>query len=371
MKKIKSLLALAAFMFILVSTSFAQVSVDINISANTAPPELPEYVQPPCPADGYLWTPGYWAYEDGDYYWVPGVWVRPPHIGYLWTPNYWGYEDGFYRWHRGYWGSEVGFYGGVNYGFGYWGSGFSGGRWEGNAFRYNTAVVNVNRTVVHNTYIDKTVIINHTTINHISYNGGGGIHAAPNEHEQHAMREHHINPTTGQASHEQMARQDKSLFASVNHGKPETPAMNRIGGRPFNQQGHPINAHVNNPKPAQPHTQVGANPNTQANGNPHRPAVFGTTPNGNSNNHQHVTGGIKPPPQPHVVTQTPHEAVPQAPRPQQMPRPTTQSPQPQHPQQMPRPVAPANHPQQQAPRPQMPAPHGNVSGRPEEHRGGQ
>ena len=55
--------------------SVAQVG--INVSVNLAPPELPVYEQPPIPAVGYLWTPGYWAWGDDiqDYYWVPGTWV--------------------------------------------------------------------------------------------------------------------------------------------------------------------------------------------------------------------------------------------------------------------------------------------------------
>ena len=29
------------------------------------------------PGPGYIWTPGYWAYDPADgYYWVPGTWVR-------------------------------------------------------------------------------------------------------------------------------------------------------------------------------------------------------------------------------------------------------------------------------------------------------
>ena len=103
------------------------------------PPVLPVYDQPPCPEDGYLWVPGYWAYEDDDYYWVPGVWVEPPRSGdILWTPGYWAFTDGGYNWHGGYWGLHVGYYGGINYGYGYQGSGFYGGRWEGNSFHYMT-----------------------------------------------------------------------------------------------------------------------------------------------------------------------------------------------------------------------------------------
>ncbi|KAI9433630.1 HxlR-like helix-turn-helix-domain-containing protein [Russula earlei] len=241
MKKAKFIVALSILVFLSPSVVSAQIEVGVSISANIAPPELPVYTQPPCPADGYMWTPGYWAY-DGGYYWVPGVWVRPPQIGFLWTPSYWGFVGGIYGWHNGYWGSQVGFYGGVNYGYGYGGSGFGGGRWEGGSFRYNTAVVNVNRTIVHNTYVDRTVIVNGNN-RHTSFNGGpGGIAARPNAREQSAMQEHHVAPTSEQASHQQMAGHDKSQFASVNHGRPVTATMNTVGGHRFNQQGHAPNA---------------------------------------------------------------------------------------------------------------------------------
>src|SRR5450432_909510 len=165
MKSIKIILTITIGLFFLSSAPVnAQVSVGISISANIPPPALPVYAQPPCPTDGFLWAPGYWAYGDGGYFWVPGVWVRPPQYGYLWTPAYWGYAGGIYGFHAGYWGPHIGFYGGINYGYGYGGSGFYGGRWEGNSFRYNTAVVNVNHTVVHNTYVDRTVIVNNTTV---------------------------------------------------------------------------------------------------------------------------------------------------------------------------------------------------------------
>src|SRR5271165_2994273 len=44
------------------------------------------------PGEGYIWTPGYWAYDYdyNDNYWVPGTWVLAPQVGYLWTPPYWG-----------------------------------------------------------------------------------------------------------------------------------------------------------------------------------------------------------------------------------------------------------------------------------------
>src|ERR1700721_4386372 len=135
----------------------AAAQIAVGISVHVGPPALPVYAQPVCPTEGYIWTPGYWAYNaEGGYYWVPGVWVAPPRVGLLWTPGYWGFAGGLYGWHAGYWGPHVGFYGGVNYGFGYGGLGFVGGRWQGGRFMYNTAVVNGKRTRIHNNYVDQT-----------------------------------------------------------------------------------------------------------------------------------------------------------------------------------------------------------------------
>ncbi len=61
----------------------APASAQIAISVRIGPPALPVYEQPPCPGEGYIWTPGYWAYAD-DYYWVPGTWVLAPQVGFLW-----------------------------------------------------------------------------------------------------------------------------------------------------------------------------------------------------------------------------------------------------------------------------------------------
>jgi len=163
-------------------------SAGISFSIGIAPPVLRIYEQPPCPTDGFLWTPGYWGYRDTAYYWIPGAWVRPPQAGFLWTPGYWGYSNGFYGFNAGYWGTTVGFYGGVNYGFGYGGSGFDGGRWQGGHFAYNTAVSRVNTTVIHNTYNQKVV---NRGSNRTSFNGGpGGISTRPSAAETSTAREH-------------------------------------------------------------------------------------------------------------------------------------------------------------------------------------
>ncbi len=224
---------MALVILVMPVASHAQVAVGISI--RVGPPPLPVYVQPPVPGPGYIWTPGYWAYGPDGYYWVPGTWVEPPAVGLLWTPGYWGWREGFYVWSPGYWGPHVGFYGGINYGFGYTGVGFVGGYWRGGVFSYNRAVTNVNTTIIHNTY-NTTVINNNTTINRTSFNGGqGGIHAQPTAVERAAMNERHISPTGLQAHHEQGARSNRALLASVNHGSPSIAASPKAGV--FNGQG--------------------------------------------------------------------------------------------------------------------------------------
>jgi hypothetical protein len=218
------LLTFGLVLLMLVGASVAQVGISITIG----PPPLPVYEQPPCPAEDYLWTPGYWAYGPDDYYWVPGTWVLAPEPGYLWTPAWWGWGGRGYIFHEGYWGPVVGFYGGIPYGYGYFGHGYEGGRWQGNRFYYNRSVTNVNVTNIHNVY--NTTVINNTTVNRVSYNGGnGGIDARPTREEEAAERERHVLPTPMQTQHAEEARADPQLRASVNHGRPPVAATPRPG----------------------------------------------------------------------------------------------------------------------------------------------
>lgn len=201
----------------------------IFISVGIAPPALPVYVQPVCPGEGYLWTPGYWGYGGGGYYWVPGVWVQPPSVGLLWTPPYWGFAGGAYGFHPGYWGQQVGFYGGINYGFGYGGVGFAGGYWGGGHFLYNTAVSNVNVNVIHNTYVRNVTVVNNN-YNHVSFNGGqGGVQARPTQQEAQFANQQHIAPTQNQQQHFQNAMNNRQNFASANGGHPQLAAQTHIG----------------------------------------------------------------------------------------------------------------------------------------------
>lgn len=221
---IRSLL-FALVMLAMSAASFAQVGVFITIG----PPALPVYEQPLCPGEGYLWVPGYWAYDYDydDYYWVPGTWVLAPEVGFLWTPGYWAWEGDRFFFHQGYWGPQVGFYGGINYGFGYFGEGFEGGRWDRGRFFYNRSVTNVNITEIHNVY--NTTVINNT-VNRVSYNGGnGGINRRPTPQEEAVARERHLPPVAAQTQHVQAARANRELRASANQGKPPIAATPKPG----------------------------------------------------------------------------------------------------------------------------------------------
>lgn len=221
--RVRTLLLALLISIVPASSSFAGVFVSISV----APPVLPVYAQPVCPGPDYMWTPGYWGYGDAGYYWVPGVWVMAPRPGLLWTPGYWGFAGGFYAWHAGYWGPHIGFYGGVNYGFGYLGTGFVGGRWVGGHFAYNTAVMHVNTTIIHNTYVDRTVFRNVGPVNRAAFNGPGGMNARATHEEMAAQREQHFAATSEQMSHEHTASMNRANFASVNGGRPGAPAMSR------------------------------------------------------------------------------------------------------------------------------------------------
>jgi hypothetical protein len=228
--KFRRLLLAASIAVPMLTLPVAQAQIGISVSIHLAPPTLPVYVQPPLPAPGYLWTPGYWSYGDAGYYWVPGVWVQPPSAGVLWTPGYWGFGGGAYGWHAGYWGPHIGFYGGVNYGFGYGGVGFFGGEWRGGVFAYNGAVANFGGVHVTNVYVNRTIVTQNTIVNenHTCFNGGAGIQVRPTSMEMQAANEHHFEPTGNQLQHQIFAAQDRSQLASVNHGSPATTAASNV-----------------------------------------------------------------------------------------------------------------------------------------------
>jgi len=168
------------------------LTAQVSLSITVAPPPIPVYEQPPCPEDGYIWTPGRWAWTGDSYSWIPGNWVAAPAVGMVWTPGYWGWDNQSYFFHEGYWGNAVGFYGGINYGYGYGGTGFQGGRWRGRHYSYNRAVTNIGSGRLTNVY-NKAATTRNTT--NVAYNGGrGGIRSAPTRQEQNVKRQPGARP---------------------------------------------------------------------------------------------------------------------------------------------------------------------------------
>lgn len=330
-----------AIMFALVVLATSAISygqLGIGISVTFEPPELPVYEQPPVPGDGYIWTPGYWAYSDEDYFWVPGTWVMAPEPGLLWTPPYWGWNGDAFVFNDGYWGPEVGFYGGVSYGYGYTGEGFEGGRWQNGQFYYNSAVNNVSTTTVHNVYKEP---VSNTTVTRVSYNGGkGGISARPTPKQEAVAHQKHVPPVAAQTQHAQAARTQPELRASANHGKPAIAATPKPGAfkdhaaAPAKQAGAPYNPpanrkanqpqHQESKNPAQPDRPTAAQPNRPPAAEPNRPATAqpnnrpepSNRPEPNRNEPQRRPSETSQPPQ---RTPSPNEARPE-PKQQQQPR---------------------------------------------------
>jgi hypothetical protein len=297
---LRSLFIAVVMLMVLPTASSAQ----IGISVSFGPPALPVYEQPPCPDEGYIWTPGYWAYSPDGYYWVPGTWVLAPQPGFLWTPGWWGWGGSAFIFHVGYWGPRIGFYGGINYGFGYFGNGYEGGRWDNGHFFYNRSVTNINVTNIHNVY--NTTVINNTTVNRVSYNGGnGGINARPTSEQEAVEREKHIPPVAAQTQHQEAARANPELRASTNHGKPPIAATARPGE--FNRDAVPAREAGGEYKPetaARPENNV---PRPGNNAQAGRPENNAPRP-GNNEQTGHAENNVPRPPVPaHAKDLQPHE----------------------------------------------------------------
>lgn len=206
--------------------------INLGVYVNLGPPSLPAYssYEPAPPGPGYIWQPGYWGWGSAGWYWVPGTWMQPPQTGLYWTPGYWSYNDwcGCYGWNPGYWAQQVGFYGGINYGFGYYGDGYVGGSWQNGGFYYNRAVVpNVTSvTIIHNVYYNESAIRTHTvTSSRVAFNGSGGVSVRPTSRQLAVARMPHVSMTSSQVQHAQWAAKDRTLLYNVNHGHPATVAV--------------------------------------------------------------------------------------------------------------------------------------------------
>ena len=173
-----------------------------------------------------MWTPGYWNYAATGYYWVPGAWVMAPYVGALWTPPWWGYNNNSYVWHAGYWGPHIGFYGGIDYGFGYTGRGYYGAYWNSGRVVYNRSVTNVNASLVHNNVYNYSVP--RARGERVSYNGGrGGLSVRPTAQETAAGRDRRTPAVPAQMQHAREAATNREQFSAGGHTRPSTLAAPR------------------------------------------------------------------------------------------------------------------------------------------------
>ena len=219
-------LVLAAVMLAAPIAAPAQVSVGVSVTFG--PPALPVYVQPPCPDPDFIWVPGYWAWDpDFGYYWVPGMWVLAPFPGALWTPGYWAWSDGVYIWYEGYWGPVVGYYGGIDYGYGYTGYGYEGGYWRGNRFYYNRSVNNISGRNITTVYSRP---VRNVRPSGASFHGGrGGTTVRPTAEQLAAARERRSSLSGAQKQQLRSARTDPRQRATVNRGRPAIAATPKPG----------------------------------------------------------------------------------------------------------------------------------------------
>ena len=194
-------------------------------TTNSPPPPLPTDTQPPIPEQGYIWTPGYWAWSDqtNDYYWTNGSWVQPPQVGQLWTPGFWAFVAGRYLFHQGHWGPHVGFYGGVDYGQGYTGEGYQGGRWQGDTFVYNTSVNNFGAAQIAHQYSQP--VAERGGSGRVSFNGAGGVVASPTAADRAAAQEPQVAPTLLQDARMKQAQTNPVGRAGVVAHAPARPAV--------------------------------------------------------------------------------------------------------------------------------------------------
>lgn len=100
--KRRSVLGLLSGMSIL--ASIPGFAARVGVVVGVAPPAPIAEPIPPPPAPGYVWQPGYWAWNGVQYVWVPGryvlapfpgaiwiggEWIRHDHHGWVWRPGHW------------------------------------------------------------------------------------------------------------------------------------------------------------------------------------------------------------------------------------------------------------------------------------------
>lgn len=92
---------------ILTAGLIAGASVSLNAYASegwrhSSPPPKARYEPHPGSKRGYVWVPGYWAWNHNRYVWAGGYWLRDRPGHYYHAPR-WVHRNGYYTFHDGRW----------------------------------------------------------------------------------------------------------------------------------------------------------------------------------------------------------------------------------------------------------------------------
>ncbi len=80
----------------------AQMRDSVDIRIGQAPPP-PRYEAAPPPRRGYVWAPGYWAWDGHRHVWVGGHWERVRRGYHHYAPPGWQQGPGGWRFDHGGW----------------------------------------------------------------------------------------------------------------------------------------------------------------------------------------------------------------------------------------------------------------------------
>jgi hypothetical protein len=91
---------------VLSAPTYAAVNFSFGIEIMPPPPRVEVM---PAQRPGFIWGPGYWAWEHGQHVWIEGRWIqaRP---GQFWVPERWveyrGPRGSHYHFEPGHWERE-------------------------------------------------------------------------------------------------------------------------------------------------------------------------------------------------------------------------------------------------------------------------
>lgn len=101
MNSIKALCKLSLSLLLAVGLFGASAYAQVNIYVSIAPPPLQQEIVP-IVSPGYIWAPGYWAWNGDRHIWVPGREIHQ-RAGYRWESDRWDERDGRYYRTAGSW----------------------------------------------------------------------------------------------------------------------------------------------------------------------------------------------------------------------------------------------------------------------------